>query len=112
MIMHFFNIKLLNNKSKKIIKLDTKINNNSKFNSTHNKNLKKEIISNSSKNILSENQIKNKSKILISIKKLEKLKDLKKYKIKKIKIKYILITKKKLLNLDIKLKNIIKTILK
>lgn len=84
MIMHFVNIKLLNNKSKKIIKLDTKINNNSKFNSNHNKNLKKEIISNSSKNILSENQIKNKSKILISIKKLEKLKDLKKYKIKKI----------------------------
>jgi hypothetical protein len=84
MIMHFVNIKLINHKSKKIIKLDTKINNNSKLNSNHNKNLKKEIISNSSKNILSENQIKNKSKILISIKKLEKLKDLKKYKIKKI----------------------------
>jgi hypothetical protein len=84
MIMHFVNIKLINNKSKKIIKLDTKINNNSKLNLNHSKNLKKKIISNSSKNILSENQIKNKSKILISIKKLEKLKNLKKYKIKKI----------------------------
>ena len=36
--MRFINIKLINNKSKKIIKLDTKINNNSIFNEYLNNN--------------------------------------------------------------------------
>lgn len=81
------NSEFINNESKKIIKLDTKINNDSELNSNYkknNKNLRKQIISKFSKNILSENKIKNKSKILINIKKLEKLKDLKIYKIRKI----------------------------
>nr|AMD62030.1 hypothetical protein [Tetraplodon fuegianus] len=77
---------VVHTKSKKILKLDTKINNyqldlNNKKN---NKFLKEQITSNFKKNILSENQIKNRSKVLINIKKLQKLKDLKQYKIKEI----------------------------
>jgi len=86
-IINFINTELIDNESKKIIELDTKIINNSKLPSDHeknNENLKEKIISKFSKNILSENQIKNKSKILRNIKKLEKLKDLEKYKIKEI----------------------------
>jgi hypothetical protein len=86
-IINSVNSELIDNESKRIIKLDTKINNDSELNSNYkknNKNLRKQIISKFSKNILSENQIKNKSKVLINIKKLEKLKGLKIYKIRKI----------------------------
>lgn len=81
------NNKLINDKLKKLIKLDTKINNNSEFylnNKNSNRNLPKQIPSKFSKNILSENPIKNKYEISKNIKKLEKLKYLKKYKIEKI----------------------------
>src|SRR5579875_1366358 len=86
---NFFNNELINNKSKKIIKLDTNINtnNNAEFyldNKNRNKNLTKKIPSNFSKNNLLENEIKNKYEISKNIKKLEKLKHLKKYKIEKI----------------------------
>lgn len=85
-IISSVNTELVNKKSKKIIKLDTKFN-NSQLELNHkksNKILKEQITSNFRKNILSENQIKNRSKILINIKKLQKLKDLKQYKIKEI----------------------------
>lgn len=84
---NFVNIKLIDKKLKKKIKLDTKIRKNYELLLNHhenNKNLKEQIRSKFNKNILSENQIKNKSKILINIKKLKKLRDLKKYKIKEI----------------------------
>jgi hypothetical protein len=81
------NNELINDKSKKLIKLDTKINNNSEVylnNKNSHRNLPEQISSKFSKNILSENQIKNKYEISKNIKKLEKLKYFKKYKIKKI----------------------------
>jgi hypothetical protein len=81
------NNELINNKSEKLIKLDTKINNNSEFylnNKNHNRNVTKQITSKFSNNILSENQIRNKYEISKNIRKLEKLKHLKKYKIEKI----------------------------
>jgi len=81
------NNELINDKSKKLIKLDTKINNNSEVylnNKNSHRNLPEQISSKFSKNILSENQIKNKYEISKNIKKLEKLKYLKKYKIEKI----------------------------
>nr|QWZ47624.1 hypothetical chloroplast RF1 [Plagiomnium acutum] len=86
-LINSVNSELINNESKKKIKLDTKINDDSELNLNYEKNnktLRKQIISKFSKNILSENQIKNKSKVLINIKKLEKLKDLRIYKIRKI----------------------------
>nr|YP_009645969.1 Ycf1 [Stoneobryum bunyaense]QBX99024.1 Ycf1 [Stoneobryum bunyaense] len=78
---------LSNNKLKKTKKSDTKISNNSELllnSKKKNKNLKEQIISKFNKNTLLENQIKNKSKIFLNIEKLEKLKNAKKYKIKKI----------------------------
>lgn len=89
---NFIYDELVNDKSKKLIELDTKINNNSEFylynknldNKNTNKNLSKQISSKFSKNFLLENQIKNKYEISKNIKKLEKLKYLKKYKIEKI----------------------------
>nr|YP_009682237.1 hypothetical protein [Fissidens nobilis]QDQ38639.1 hypothetical protein [Fissidens nobilis] len=81
------NNELINDKSKKLKKLDIKINNNSEFyldKKNSNRNLPKQISSKFSKNILLENQIKNKYEISKNIKKLEKLRYLKKYKIEKI----------------------------
>jgi hypothetical protein len=81
------NNKLINNKEKSLIRLDTKINNDSEFHlnrKNKNKNLPKQITSKFSKNLLLENQIKNKYEISGNIKKLEKLKYLKKSKIEKI----------------------------
>nr|YP_009912501.1 hypothetical protein [Bartramia pomiformis]QLJ53783.1 hypothetical protein [Bartramia pomiformis] len=86
-IIDSVNTELTNNESKKRIKLNTKINNNSELDldyKKNNKNLREQITSKFNKNSLSENQIKNESKILINIKNLEKLKDLKKYKIEEI----------------------------
>lgn len=81
------NNELINDKSKTLIKLDNKINNNSEVylkNKNNQRNLPEQISSKFSKNILSENQIKNKYEILKNIKKLEKLKYFKKSKIEKI----------------------------
>nr|QWW92596.1 hypothetical protein [Amphidium sp. 49156] len=86
-IINSSNNELINDKSKKLIELDTRINNNSEFylsNENNNRNLSKKIPFKLSKNILSENQIKNKYEISKNIEKLEKLKYLKKYKIEKI----------------------------
>nr|BDN79734.1 Component of TIC complex [Ditrichum rhynchostegium] len=82
------NNELINDKSKKLIKLETQINNNNSEvylnNENSNRNLPEQLPSKFSKNILSENQIKNKYEISKNIKKLEKLKFFKKYKIEKI----------------------------
>ena len=78
---------LIKNQSKKFIKLDTKINNNSEIllsNKNNNKNLSEEISYKFNKNLLLENQIKKKYEISRNIKNLEKLKYFKKYKIEKI----------------------------
>lgn len=80
-------INSINNKSKKLAKLDTKSNNNSEVyldNKNNKKNLPEQISYKFNKNVLSENQIKNKYEISKNIKKLEKLKYFKKYKIEKI----------------------------
>nr|BDZ75695.1 Component of TIC complex [Timmiella anomala] len=81
------NNELINDKSKKLMELDTQINNNSEVtlnNTNSKKNLSKQITSKFSKNILLKNQIKNQNEVSINIKKLEKLKYLKKSKIEKI----------------------------
>jgi threonine/homoserine/homoserine lactone efflux protein len=90
--INFIDAELLNGKSKNLITLNTKIKNNSEFyldnktfdNRNSNKNLPKQNPSKFSKNLLLENQIKNKSEISKNVKKLEKLKYLKKCRIEKI----------------------------
>jgi hypothetical protein len=81
------NNELINDKLKKLGKLDIEINNNSEVypdNNHSNRHLPKQIPSKFSRNILLENQIKNKYEISKNIKKLERLKYLKRYKIEKI----------------------------
>lgn len=81
------NDELIDNELEKLMELDTKINNNSEFyldNGNPNRNVTEQITSEFSKNILSENQIRNKYEISKNIKKLERLKYSKKYKIEKI----------------------------
>nr|QWW92755.1 hypothetical protein [Tayloria sp. 49123] len=85
-IINSVNTELVNKKSKKRINLDMKTSNSQfELNKTkNNKILKEQISSNFKKNILLKNQSKNRSKVLINIKKLQKLKDLKQSKIKEI----------------------------
>nr|YP_009646051.1 Ycf1 [Ulota bruchii]QBX99106.1 Ycf1 [Ulota bruchii] len=86
-ILSSVSTELINNKLKKIKKSDTKISNNLELplnSKKRNKNLREQIISKFNKNTLLKNQIKNKSKIFLNIEKLQKLKNVKKYKIKEI----------------------------
>nr|YP_010917765.1 Ycf1 protein [Encalypta ciliata]UVG41351.1 Ycf1 protein [Encalypta ciliata] len=80
-------INSISNESKNLIKSNTKIKNNSEFdsnNKNHNENFSEQITFKFSKNILPESLIKNKYRISKNRKNLEKLKYLKKYKIEKI----------------------------
>ena len=84
---NYINNEIINDKSNNLKNLNIKSTNNSEFyfdNKNSSKTLQKKIPSKFSKNILLENQIKNKYEISKNIKKLEKLKYLKKYKIEKI----------------------------
>nr|YP_010587447.1 hypothetical chloroplast RF1 [Didymodon constrictus]WAB45965.1 hypothetical chloroplast RF1 [Didymodon constrictus] len=89
---------LISNQSNNLIKLDTKLINNSKSylnNKNSKKSLPEQISSKFNKNILPENQIKTKYKVSRNIKKLEKLKYLKKHKIEKITKNFSFDNKKK-----------------
>lgn len=97
---------LISNQSNNLIKLDTKLINNSKSylnNKNSKKSLPEQISSKFNKNILPENQIKTKYKVSRNIKKLEKLKYLKKNKIEKITKKFSFDNKKKKIKIKQKL---------
>lgn len=97
---------LISNQSNNLIKLDTKLINNSKSylnNKNSKKSLPEQISSKFNKNILPENQIKTKYKVSRNIKKLEKLKYLKKHKIEKITKNFSFDNKKKKIKIKQKL---------
>nr|BEI32611.1 Component of TIC complex [Weissia exserta] len=90
----------ISDQSNNLIKLDTKVTNNSEIylnNKNNKKSLSEQISSKFNKNILSENQIKTKYEISKNIKKLEKIKYFKKEKIEKI-IKKISFNKREFSN--------------
>lgn len=97
---------LISNQSNNLIKLDTKVINNSKSylnNKNSKKSLPEQISSKFNKNILPENKIKTKYEVSRNIKKLEKLKYLKKNKIEKITKKFSFDNKKKKIKIKQKL---------
>lgn len=81
----------INNESKDLVKVNIEINHNFEVNlnnKNYNKNLPEQNLPKISETVLSENQIKNKYKVLTNIQKLENLKSLKKYKIETITKKF------------------------